>query len=189
MKAKILLSMLLLSAVFLGACKPTEPAAPTVAPGPPTSEPEVAADEFRKLRGEVFLLKHRVATLEDGTATVSTEEEGFDVAKTKFGPFTVSSRGATPYLDGYKVRVRIGNLTNANFTNAKLKLGWGPPFEAGKDFEAWSKSQRSKEVGLTTKLMSGSFTDVDVVLTPAKPEDIKSFTVGFELNQLELRVR
>lgn len=42
---------------------------------------------------------------------------------------------------------------------------------------------------LTTKLMSGSFTDVDVVLTPAKPEDIKSFSVGFELNQLELRVR
>ena len=32
-------------------------------------------------------------------------------------------------------------------------------------------------------------TDVEVSLTPAKPEEVKSFTVGFTLNQLELRAR
>lgn len=172
---------------------PSAPSSPVPTPVPlqvsATAPPAVTAEEFRKLRGEVLVLKHRLSSFEEGAATVSTEEEGFDVARTKFGPLTVSARGATPYLDGYKVKIRIGNLANANFNGAKLKLGWGPPWDSQKDLEEWSKAQKTKEMSLTTKLASGSFTDVDVVLTPARPEDIKSFTVGFELNQIELRVR
>ena len=133
-------------------------------------------------------MKSRVQTLESGEATVSTEEQGYDVSRTKFGPFTVSTRGATPYLDGYKVKLRIGNLTNANFNGAKLKLGWGPQYDSQKP-EEWEKSQKKREISITNMLASGSFTDVEVVLTPAKPEEIKSFTVGFELDQLQLRVR
>lgn len=126
--------------------------------------------------------------LESGDATVSTEEEGYDVARTKFGPFTVSTRGATPYLDGFKVKLRIGNLTNANFNGAKLKVAWGPPFNA-QNVEEWSNAQKTKEIDMTTQFRSGAFTDVEIALTPAKADEIKSFTVGIELNQLALRTR
>lgn len=152
-----------------------------------TSTSELS-EQIKKLRSDLFGLQFRVSALEAGDATVSTEEEGYDVAKTKFGPFTVSTRGATPYLDGFKVKLRIGNLTNADFNGAKLNIAWGPPFdEKNFNFEEWSKNQKKKGVDLTTRFRSGAFTDVEIVLTPAKAAEIKSFTVGIELNQLALR--
>lgn len=178
-----------LAGLLLSACKQQEASSPpaSVASSPATA-PSVSVDDIRKLENQVFLLQQRVAALESGEAAVTTEEEGYDIAHTKFGPLTVSSRGATPFLDGYKVKLRIGNLSNANFNGVKLNLAWGLPFDANNPGQ-WSKSQKTKELALTTKLASGTFTDVEVALTPAKPEEIKVFTVGFELNQLELRVR
>jgi len=145
-------------------------------------------EELKKLRSDLFGLELRLSALESGDATVSTEEEGYDVAKTKFGPLTVSTRGATPYLDGFKVKLRIGNLTNAHFNGAKLNVGWGPPL-IEKNFAEWIKNQKKKKIDLTTRFLSGAFTDIEIALTPAKAEDIKSITVGIELNQLSLRVR
>jgi len=84
--------------------------------------------QITELKSELLVLQIRVSALESGEATVSTEEEGYDIAKTKFGPFTVSCSGATPYLDGFKVKLRIGNLTNAKFNGAKLNICWGPRF-------------------------------------------------------------
>lgn len=80
-----------------------------------SKQPEAKAtseftEQIKKLRSDLFMLQFRVSALESGEASVSTEEEGYGVAKTKFGPLTVSTRGATPYLDGFKVKLRIGNL-------------------------------------------------------------------------------
>jgi len=154
-----------------------------------TSTSELS-EQIKNLRSDLFRLQFKVSALESGDATVSTEEEGYDVAKTKFGPLTVSTRGAMPYLDGFKVKLRIGNLTNADFNGAKLNVAWGPPFdEKNFNFEEWSKNQKKKQIDLTTRFHSGAFTDVEITLTPAKAEEIKSFTVGIELNQLALRMR
>jgi hypothetical protein len=145
--------------------------------------------QIKELRSDLFLLQYRVSALESGEATVSTEEEAYDIAKTKFGPFTVSSRGATPYLDGFKIKLRIGNLTNAKFNGAKLNISWGPPYDnKNSNYEEWSKNQKKKTVDLTTSFSPGAFNDIEIALTPAKAEEIKSFTVGIELNQLALRV-
>ena len=141
-----------------------------------------------KLELEATFLKFRVEALESGAANPSTEEQGYDIARTKFGPFTVSTRGVTPYLDGFKIRLRVGNLTNADFNGAKLNLGWGPPYE-GQKYDEWEKAQKKRQVSVTNRFASGSFTDIEVILTPAKPEEVKSISVGFELDQLQLRVR
>jgi hypothetical protein len=145
--------------------------------------------QITELKSELLVLQIRVSALESGEATVSTEEEGYDIAKTKFGPFTVSCSGATPYLDGFKVKLRIGNLTNAKFNGAKLNICWGPRFDSEKiKYEEWSKNQKKKTINLTDSFTPGSFKDIEVALTPAKAEEIKFFTVGIELNQLALRV-
>jgi hypothetical protein len=147
------------------------------------------SNQIKELRSDLFVLQFRVSALESGEATVSTEEETYDIAKTKFGPFTVSSRGATPYLDGFKVKLRIGNLTNAKFHGAKLNIAWGPPYDNKKsNYEDWSKNQKKKTIDLTTSFSPGAFNDIEIALTPAKAEEIKAFTVGIELNQLALRM-
>jgi hypothetical protein len=181
-------SPILLLAILSAACsQKTEQVSPANAASAPSSEAKLR-DELQQLKWDLYFLKSRVNTIEAGDATISTEEHGYDVARTKFGPFTVSARGVTPYLDGHKVKLRIGNLTNANFSDAKLKLSWGPPFDQNR-LDEWEKNQKKREVKLNENLVSGSFTDVEVILTPSKPEDIKSFSVGFELDKLQLRVR
>ena len=183
-----LLTLALVTALVACGGASNSPASPPLVAIVTLDEHAALKKQVQTLQWDLFFLKNRVETLESGEATVSTEEQGYDVSRTKFGPFTVSARGAAPYLDGYKVKLRIGNLTNANFNGAKLKLGWGPPYDPKKP-EDWEKSQKKREISITSKLASGSFTEVEVILTPAKPEEIKSFTVGFELDQLELRAR
>ncbi len=179
--------------LLLVSCEKDVPASPTASDAQP---PSVSVADLEKLSTQIDSLQKRVMALESGEATVSSEKEGYDIARTKFGPFTVAVGNATPYLDGYKVTLRVGNLTNANFNGVKLNIAWGIPrlFETLNDhsFKEWAKWDRllkKKEFAVTTTLESGAYTDIEVNLTPAKPEEIKSFKVSFELDQLELRVR
>lgn len=181
-----LATALFISGVLVVGCNQGSSTPATASPQP-NSTSEIG-EQIKNLRSELFGLELRLSALESGDASVSTEEEGYDVAKTKFGPFTVSTRGAVPYLDGFKVKLRIGNLTNANFNGAKLNVAWGPPLTE-KNAEEWSMNQKRKKIDLTTRFLSGAFTDVEIVLTPAKAEEIKSITIGIELNQLSLRAR
>jgi hypothetical protein len=137
---------------------------------------------------DLLKLQFKVDALESGDASVSTEDQGYGVAKTNFGAFTVSTRSVTPYLDGFKVKLRIGNLTSANFNGAKISVSWGPPFDE-KNPSEFLKNQKKKDFSLTNQFVSGAFTDVDIALTPAKPQDVKSFWVGIQLDQLSMRAR
>lgn len=186
---RLSLHSLLVAAVLAG-CGPQidAPAPSQPSASAPADKQAELADRVEYLSAEIGDLRDRVDALESGAATVTTDGNGYDVARTRFGAFTVSTRGATPYLDGYKVRLRIGNLTTANFTGATLKLEWGPPYNSMRASER-RKNMKKKDVNIPNRLTSGSFTEVDVILTPAKPEEIKTFTVGLELNQLGLPVR
>lgn len=162
----------------------------TQSPPPAPSAPKVQnlSEEVRNLKTDLLKLQFRVDALESGDASVSTEEQGYGIAKTNFGAFTISTKAVTPYLDGFKVRLRIGNLTSADFNGAKVTVSWGPPFDE-KNPDEYFKNQKKREFSLTNKFSSGAFTDLEVVLTPAKPEDVKTLSVGIQLDQLALRVR
>lgn len=175
--------LLLLAISVLTSCNQAPPAAQKSAPQP---QPELT-DEFQTLRRDFFRLQFRVSALESQDASVSTEEQGYGIAKTNFGAFTVSTRAVTPYLDGFKVKLRIGNLTSAAFSGAKISVTWGPPFDE-KNPEEYSKNRKTKEFSVTTRFPAGSFTDLEVALTPAKPGEVKTLSVGIQLDQLSLRV-
>jgi len=148
--------------------------------------------QVEKLEMDLSVLDLRVSQLESEDATVSTEQDVYGVARTKFGPFVISSGGVTPYLDGFKVKLSIGNLTNATFHGTKLKVTWGPPIpswdssNSKERAKAW-KARKSQTLDLTTMLYPGQYSRAEVTLTPAKPEEVKSLEVGLELNVLSLR--
>lgn len=178
-------SLALVGCLFLAACNQGAQTSPT--PPSTPSAPDLSAD-VRKLQMDLLQLQFRVDALESGDASVSAEEQGYGVAKTSFGAFTISTRSVTPYLDGFKIKLRIGNLTTANFNGAKLTVTWGPPYDV-KNPSEYFKNQKKKEFSLTNQFVSGAFTDVEVALTPAKPEDVKTLSVGIQLDQLSLRAR
>jgi hypothetical protein len=141
-----------------------------------------------QLQANFFKLSFRVYALESGDAMVSTEQQGYGIAKTNYGTFTVSTNGVTPYLDGFKVKLRIGNLSTANFNGAKISVSWGPPYDE-KNAEEYLKNQKKKEFSVTNYFPAGSFTDVQVALTPAKPAEVKTLSVGIQFDQLSLHTR
>jgi len=123
------------------------------------------------LENHVSSLSARIDDFQSAYASVTTEEETYGVARTPFGPFVVLSEAVTPYLDGYKITLNIGNLTMASFHGAMIKVRWGG---------------RKREVEVTTIFTPGRFSTCEVALTPARAEEIKVIAVGIELRQLSM---
>lgn len=146
----------------------------------------MAEVENDKLEKRLSALELEVASLETGSAWVSTENGMYDIARTKFGPFAVSSKGVTPYLDGFKVKLEIGNLTTATFQGVKLNLVWGLPPSGGVQGGP-PPGMKNRDYDLTMVLRPGYFNTAEVVVAPAKPEEVKHILVGMELNELSLR--
>lgn len=169
-KINLAASLFLLSFVFLN-CDSQSSTSPTAQP---TASQETLEQEVIQLRRELNRLSTRVNSITSGSALVDTEDKGYTVAQTKYGSFTVACRNLTPYLDGYKVTVAIGNLTSAQFNGAKINLQWGSDFS------------KTKEMGVTSSFLPGRNTNLEFIMTPAKPEDIKIFYLTLEFNQIVL---
>jgi len=151
---------------------------PSLAPKTPSNPgPELTA-RIEKLEDEVLQLRAQSYLRDHEEATVSTEEETYAAVRTKFGTFTFVCRGLTPYLDGYRVKLSIGNLTSATFNGAKLHISWGPV--EGSD-------RKQKEMDLTNELRPGAYTLVEATLTPSKPEEIKVISIALELSAMSLK--
>jgi len=144
------------------------------------------AEAIKKLQSEVFLLRYELNKFKSSTATIRTDSQDYDIARTKYGPFIISQRGLTEFLDGYKLKLAIGNTTSVTFSGAKLTLEWGPPYDE-KNFSKWLDARKKKEVQLTDSFHPGTYTIIEVVISPAKPEEAKEIEVGIEFNQVSLR--
>jgi len=110
-------------------------------------------------------------------AITSTERYAYSSSSTTFGyspTFSVVCENLTPYLDGYKAQLAIGNLTSATFNGAKITLKWGEDLS------------KSKEISVTNTFHPGRYTNVEVSLTPARLEDVKGFSVTLIFNQIAL---
>lgn len=121
-------------------------------------------------------------------ASVSSDDKGYSVARTAHGPIIVNVESVAPNLDGVKVKLRIGNPTNMTLRGAKADVKWGPAFEKGLKFDEWSAAQREKTINLSETFLPGSYTDVEVVLLPARPEDVRTIKVRLSFNTVSLRL-
>jgi|WetSurMetagenome_2_1015567.scaffolds.fasta_scaffold51878_2 hypothetical protein len=130
-------------------------------------------------------LSSQVSSLEPSSAFLSTENEGYAIAGTQFGPFVITRRGVAPYQDGFRVKLGIGNLTAASFKGAKLRVTYGNFSSRDKKFT----DEQSKLFNISDELSAGANTNVDIALSPVKAEDIKTIQVGLELSQMYLKTK
>lgn len=130
-------------------------------------------------------LAAKVSSLEPGSAFLSTENEGYAIANTQFGPFVITRRGVTPYQDGFRVKLAIGNLTAASFKGAKLRVTFGSFSTRDKKFT----DEQSKLFNISEELSANAFTNVDIALSPASVDEIKTLQMGLELSQLYMKTK
>jgi hypothetical protein len=151
---------------------------------------EAAIEELRdELKNNDFmdeLQRDSIAEVLQAPAGLSGESTGYSIARTQFGPFPVLIEGVSPYLDGYKAKIKIGNMTSARFQGAKINVKWQLPLEKDTPYKVWQESKKEKEFSVTKVFPPGTYTLVEVALTPATPAEIRNLSIHLDFNQMSL---
>lgn len=105
-------------------------------------------------------------------AFLDTDSRTVDRVDSTNGSFVVAIEDVVPYLDGFKVKLRFGNLTTAAFSRAELDLVWTP---RGK----FVPSKRKKET-FNQCLAPGQWTFIEIVLPSTKPEELGRIAMSID---------
>jgi len=106
------------------------------------------------------------------------------------GSFLLSVEDAIAYLDGYKIRLNIGNPSAARYDGFKLKVKWSKGYDFS-NFEAvsylqWQKAIREKEVSFTEALQPGTWNRVEMILSPAGADELGYLEVSLDTETVSL---
>lgn len=112
--------------------------------------------------------------------TITPDQEGFQTLDSGFARFFVSTENVTPYLDGYRVTLQIGNPYYASFTGFKLFTSWGIIGAA----DVADYKFRTNEY--TEVLKPGTWTSVSFLLTPATAAELRNADVQIETSVINL---
>jgi hypothetical protein len=87
--------------------------------------------------------------------------------KSDLGVLTVSIANIAPYANGSKVTLQFGNLSAATIDGLKAKLEWGSVDKNGRPN---NENAKSRDVSFNEPLMSGSWTNSNIVLEGVPPQ-------------------
>lgn len=108
------------------------------------------------------------------TAIFDPADKGYSRVDTSGGTFLVSVDDAKPFLDGYKLTLKIGNIQSIGYRGYTLKTSWGMKWDSSgkQDYQQWRASLKTKEFKLTEHLAPGTWNRVELALAPAKAAEI-----------------
>lgn len=107
-------------------------------------------------------------------ATISCTQTGADMAHTAMGAFPVACENVSPYLDGYKVKLRIDNITYAEYDGVDVHISYGDKFQLTDDETS------------TAVLRPGHSNYLTVTLSPAKSADVKAIMVNLKFSKWQV---
>lgn len=158
----------------------------------------------KRLSARMDVLAADLDSLSGTTTTLDPSENGFGSVNTSTGRFLIACDNAEPYLDGERVRVRIGNPNAADYGGFTLKVKWGPkepePPNSDESDDAWNKDYakwktananwraglQGKEVSFADLLKTGTWHSVEVVLTPVRTGDLGYIEIGMDAPSVSL---
>jgi hypothetical protein len=110
------------------------------------------------------IANYSIEHISNQAAYVDSSTKEFSVGRNEFGPYTASVTKLEPFLDGYKLTLRIGNLSDATFTGPSIKIGWGP-YGLG----------HSQDIKVPNDFLAGRFNEYEVALTSKsrRPQNVE----------------
>jgi hypothetical protein len=106
---------------------------------------------------------------------------------TDTGAFLVSIEDSQPYLDGYKVRLHMGNPSTARYVGFTIHVQFGPrPPADWNQFAAWNSTLHTSDVSFTETLEPGSWNPIDLILAPITPGQFGHLKVSMTTNTVSL---
>jgi hypothetical protein len=162
----------------------------------PKPQPDLDA-RIAKLEKDLQTLRQRVNTLQIESEKYDTAE--FDLAElhkyqrinTSNGIFLISVENVERYLNGYKIKLHIGNVTSATFGGFDLSAKWGtkePEINGGvAKWGEWYDSLKTKEEKFTQSLLPGIWNNVELILLPATPAELGYLRLSMDTNSILMR--
>jgi hypothetical protein len=156
---------------------------PLPAPADSLAELKKQIDALRKeltlLKNQLAVLKYSKADAHNSVALTPSTPGKYERIDTEAGGFLISVGEVTPYLDGHKLQINIGNTSTGTFSGFKLKLWWFPD----------GPTVEEKEESFTEILSPGAWTTVTVVLPKTRPQDLGSISATLDVDTVRLSRR
>ena len=104
--------------------------------------------------------------------------------------FLVSLKSVSPYLNGYKAVINVGNPSTARFRGIKVTCKWSKPFDwntySEETFKRWNSAIHSSETEVQNDIAPGSWNPVEVILLPATQDELGYLSVSIDANTISM---
>jgi len=174
-----------------------------------TSDNSSQQREIASLREQLKDLQNKVTTLENTVSfyqlLISGKQDRQDSVRLDLsdhayqrldmsnGFLLVSVVEATPYLNGYKVKLKLGNPMYVDYSGFTAKIRWAKSYDfahyTDASYKEWNSSVQEKEIPSTDVLHGGSWNSVELILTPATAEQLEFVNLSITASTLALFVR
>jgi hypothetical protein len=181
----------------------------SVAAAQPPPKPTIQ-DVEKALRKELAATEAKVKALDETVSALILQHYELDGRVSKYdfamldatkvvyqrvdsntGSFLVAVDLAERYLNGYKLKVRIGNTTSVTYTGFTMAFKWGRAWDSkqqyGQQYGLWLKSLGEKSIDFVDNLPPGTWHTVDVVLVPAAENELAYLRASISTSALMLR--
>jgi hypothetical protein len=118
---------------------------------------------------------------------------GFSRINTDSGFFLVALKNVEPYLDGYRISLDVGNPLSATYKNLKFNVSWGKKYDSKESandpnaYQKWLSALHTKEISVVDDLAAGTWNKVQLVLSPAKSDELGYISIKLTTDTASLR--
>lgn len=136
-------------------------------------------------------LDERFKQFENKRVILNIASKAYQKIDTNSGPLLISIDEYKALQNGYRLKFQIGNLNFADFKDLKLRLFWGRSFDNSSQgsYEQWRQGLNGAEYKYPGTLAKGTWTPLDVDLTPASLEDLAYIECEIEVASVELQIK
>jgi hypothetical protein len=119
------------------------------------------------------MYQEKVDAVIKNSVFLDPSERGYDTITTDTGTFFVSLGKVEPFLDGYRIVLEIGNPYAITFFDLKITIEWNKKIPSDlSNYDAWLKTKRVQDFSDLTELRPGSWTNLPLVLSDTKPDQL-----------------
>jgi hypothetical protein len=112
----------------------------------------------------------------EDSITLDLAHSAYQRLDTNNGFLLVSAEPAVPYLNGYKILLKIGNPLSVSYSGLAAKIKWAKYYDSNQftpdSFAEWQKSIQQKETSFPDVLEKGTWKKIELIVAPATAEQL-----------------